>query len=91
MTASTATNREHISKSVLTNGDRASPIPSVSGVGTGGAKVPKMNIKKTQIKLVGGIQNKRASIQVAGGGGSSSTGQQSKSVSRDGRIKVKLV
>ena len=47
-----------------------------------------MNIKKTQIKLVGGVQNKRSSIQVAG---SSSTGQQSKSVSREGRLKVKLV
>ena len=69
------TNREHISKSVLTNGDRASPIPSISGVGVGNAKVPKMNIKKTQIKLVGGVaaaQNKRASIQA---GGSTSTGQ----------------
>ena len=87
-TTTASNNREHISKSVLTNGDRASPIPSMSGFGTAGAKVPKMNIKKTQIKLVGGIQNKRTSIQAAG---SSSTGQQSKSVSRDGRIKVKLV
>ena len=54
-TTTASNNREHISKSVLTNVDRASPIPSMSGVGIGGSKVPKMNIKKTQIKLVGGI------------------------------------
>lgn len=78
--------REVISKSVLTNGDRgASPIPSQGGVGTTGVKLSKMNIKKTQIRLVNG---KRNSIQ---GGGSSSTGHQSKSVSREGRLKVKLV
>jgi len=45
-----------------------------------------MNIKKTQIKLVGGVATKRSSIQVG-----SSSGQQSKSVSREGRLKVKLV
>ena len=37
--------REVISKSVLTNADRASPIISASGV-TNGSNVAKMNIKK---------------------------------------------
>jgi len=38
--------REVISKSVLTNGDRASPMPS-SGEAMAGTRVAKMNIKKT--------------------------------------------
>ena len=92
-----AQNREHISKSVLTNADRASPVPSSSA---NGIKVSKMNIKKNQIKLVTNIANKRSSIQASGSvatggaGANSSTGgagNQSKSVSRDSRIKVKLV
>jgi len=80
--------REVISKSVLTNPDRASPMISASGVTAAGSRVAKMNIKKTQIKLVNGVAAKRNSMQT---GASNAAAGQPKSVSREGRIKVKLV
>ena len=69
----------------------ASPAPS--GGTTGAPKIIKMNLKKNQIKLSNGVAlpAKRNSVHNQIVGISNVAGIQSKSVSREGRLKVKLI